>query len=414
MTQTLHAHTFDNGLVLLAEPMNWLESTAFALLTPAGYVRDPDDKLGLANFTCELVQRGAGGMNNRQLVEALDRLGTDRSANVAANHMSFGGSTLAENLFRSLEIFSEMALHPHLPENQVEDARQVCLQELYAAEDDLAQKAILQLRHRHYGAPYGRRVQGDEASIQSFNRSDAAAYFARHFRPNRAILSVAGKFEWDKLKDHVESLFGSWEAGELSEIAEEAPEKGYEHISFDSSQTHICVAYPSVPFSHPDYFQVRGAVGVLSDGMSSRLFTEVRENRGLCYTVYASCHSLRERGSVIAYSGTSTDRAQETLDVLIQELKRLDEGVSNDELNRLKARIKSSLVMQQESCASRCSSMASDWYHLGRVMTMDEVKGIIDGLTCESISRYLKENPPRDFTVVTLGEQELEVHHDVS
>ncbi|MCA9196126.1 MAG: insulinase family protein [Planctomycetales bacterium] len=414
MTQQLHSHQFENGLVLVAEPMDWLESAAFAVLLPAGYTRDPDGKLGLANFACELIQRGSADRDNRQFVEDLDRLGTDRSASVAASHSSFGAATLAENLFPSLQIFTDMILQPHFPEDEVEDARQVCLQELFAAEDELAQRTIQRLRHRHYGSPYGRRVQGDEASIRSFSRTDAVDFFRTHYRPDKAILSVAGKFEWPKLKDHIGSLLSEWQSVEVPDVTEHSPVFGYEHIPFESSQTHIAVAFPSIPYADPNYFQARGAVGVLSDGMSSRLFTEVRENRGLCYTVYASCHSLKQRGSVVAYSSTSTDRAQETLDVLLHELTHLFEGIEQGELDRLKARLKSSVVMQQESCAARCSSLASDWYHLRHMMTMDEIKGIIDGLTCESINHYLANHPPERFTVVTLGEKQLEVGKYVS
>jgi predicted Zn-dependent peptidase len=155
-------------------------------------------------------------------------------------------------------------------------------------------------------------------------------------------------------------------------------------------------------------------VGVLSGGMSSRLFTEVREKRGLCYTVYATHHTLRDRASVLCYAGTSSDRAQETLDVMLAELIRLAEGVEPEELNRLKARIKSALIMQQESSSARSSSIARDWFHLGRVRTLAEVGALVDGLTCQSINAYLAQHPPGDFTIVTLGPAPLEVSLGVS
>ena len=185
-------------------------------------------------------------------------------------------------------------------------------------------------------------------------------------------------------------------------------------MDHDSSQTHIAIAYPSVPYSDPQYYQARGAVGVLSDGMSSRLFDEVREKRGLCYTVHAHCHSFRDRGSVICYSGTTTERAQETLDVLIGEQTRLSEGIRQEELNRLKARIKSALIMQQESSAARSGSIAADWYYLKRVQTLEEIGRIIDDLSCDSINAYLAEHPPADFTIVTLGEKQLEIPLGIS
>jgi predicted Zn-dependent peptidase len=143
--------------------------------------------------------------------------------------------------------------------------------------------------------------------------------------------------------------------------------------------------------------------------MSARLFTEVREKRGLCYSVSASQATLRDRGAVLGYSSTSAERAQETLDVLLGEFVRLAEGVEPHELDRLKARIKSGLIMQQESCASRSSAMARDWYLLDRVRTLDEVAAAVDALSADSINAYLKQNPPGDFTVVTLGQQPLEV-----
>ncbi|MGA2058935.1 MAG: insulinase family protein, partial [Thermoguttaceae bacterium] len=169
------------------------------------------------------------------------------------------------------------------------------------------------------------------------------------------------------------------------------------------------IAYSSIPYRHPDYFQAWGAVGVLSGGMSARLFTEVRERRGLCYSVYATCHTLRHLGAVFCYAGTSADRAQETLNVTLGELVRLAEGIEDHELDRLKARIKSSLVMQQESSSARSSSVAFDWYHLGRARTLDEVEQLIDALSSRGINAYLKEHPPKDFTVVTLGQSQLEM-----
>jgi predicted Zn-dependent peptidase len=148
----------------------------------------------------------------------------------------------------------------------------------------------------------------------------------------------------------------------------------------------------------------------LSGGMSARLFTEVRERRGLCYSVYASYNSLKHRGGVFCYAGTGAERAQETLEVTLGELLRLEQGVEEHELDRLKARIKSSLVMQQESSSGRSSSLAFDWYHLGRARTLEEIEQIIDGLSSSTINAYLKKNPPKDFTVVTLGPKSLECH----
>ena len=220
---------------------------------------------------------------------------------------------------------------------------------------------------------------------------------------------MAGHFEWEQLKDLAGNLLGKWQPGPKSEIVEKAPARKYQHLPYDSNQTQIGIAYSSVPYRHRDYFQAWGAVGVLSGGMSARLFTQIRERRGLCYSVHATHHTLRDRGGVFCYAATSADRAQETLEVTLAELTRLAEGIEEHELDRLKARIKSALIMQQESSSARSSAIARDWYHLGRVRPLDEVEQLIDALTSRSINAYLAEHPPDDFTVVTLGPNELEV-----
>jgi predicted Zn-dependent peptidase len=181
------------------------------------------------------------------------------------------------------------------------------------------------------------------------------------------------------------------------------------HLPHDSNQTQIGVAFPSVPYQHEDYFKAWGAVGVLSDGSSSRLFTEVREKRGLCYAVNASPRSLKQLGSVFCYAGTTSERAQETLDVMLNELVRLGDGIEAFELDRLKARMKSSLIMAQESSIGRSSAIARDWYYLDRARTLDEIGELVDELTPESINGYLAEHRPADFTVVTLGLKPLEI-----
>jgi predicted Zn-dependent peptidase len=228
------------------------------------------------------------------------------------------------------------------------------------------------------------------------------------FGPRDTILSIAGNIDWPRLRDQVERLFGDWTGGNVEPLALRPARGGRLHLKKETAQTQIAVAYPSVPFGHNEYYVAQGAVQVLSGGMGSRLFTEVREKRGLCYSVHASYHTLLDRGAVFCYAGTSAERAQETLDVTMGELVRLRAGIEEHELARLKARIKSALIMQQESSSARSSALARDWYHLGRARTLDEVGRLIDELTAAGISAYLAEHPPRDFTVVTLGPSALE------
>jgi predicted Zn-dependent peptidase len=408
VTQKIHSHQLPSGLTLVAEEMPWLESAAFALLVPAGCAYEPAEKLGLGSLTCEMTQRGAGERDSRQFLADLENLGADTSASVSIAHSSFGGAMPAESLPQVLAMYADLVQRPHLPEDQLEDARLGCLQEVRAVEDDLAQKTMQQLRLRHYASPWGRSSQGTEPTLTSLTMADVRRHFQSRYSPRNAILSVAGKIDWPTLKGNVEKLFSDWKAGAATDIKDTLPPRKYQHFTTESSQTHIGIALDSVSYAHADYFQIRGAVGVLSDGMSSRLFTEVREKRGLVYTVYAMCHSLRDRGAILSYAGTTAERAQETLDVMLAELKGLYDGITADEINRLKGRIKRALIIQQESSPSRSGAIALDWYYLGRVRTMTELSQIIDGLSADSINAYLAAHRPQEFSIVTIGQQALQ------
>jgi predicted Zn-dependent peptidase len=384
------------------------------MLVPAGAVHDPADRSGRASAVCEMATRGAGQRDSRALVEALDNLGVERGESVSDAHISFSGATLARNLLPALAIYADVLRRPRLPADQLEAGRQLLLQELHAVEDEPAQKVMLELRRRHYPLPWGRPSQGDEAGLEAISIDDVRTAHSRLFRPNGAIIGVAGRIDWDAVVAQVERLFGDWQPRDVPEPQEAASGPRLDHLHHESNQTQIGIAYDSVPYRHPDYLQAWGAVGVLSGGMSARLFTEVREKRGLCYSVYASCHTLLDRGAVLCYAGTSAERAQETLDVTLGELVRLADGIEPHELNRLKARIKSALIMQGESSSARSGTIARDWYHLGRARTLEEVGRLVDELSCRSISDYLAAHPPGNFTVTTLGPRPLEVTVGVS
>ncbi|MDY0168413.1 MAG: pitrilysin family protein [Thermoguttaceae bacterium] len=409
MPETISVHTYPNGLVLVAEPMPWLRSAAFSLLVPAGCALEPGDRGGLASLTSEMVERGCGPRDSRQFLLDLDNLGVEWNDSVSAPHTGFGGAAPAESLPSALAIFADMVRRPHLPAREMEAARSLQLQELRAVEDEPARKVMTELRRRQYHEPWGRPAHGDLAGVEAATLDDVQGFFSRHYRPDGAVLGVAGLFEFARLRDTVAELLSDWEPVESPAPVERPEPRPYLHLPYESAQTQIGIAYASVPYRHPDYFQAWGGVGVLSGGMSSRLFTEVREKRGLCYSVSAAIHTLRDRAGVFCYAGTTADRAQETLEVTLGELRRLAEGVKPDELGRLKARIKSSLIMQQESSAARSGAIAADWYHLGHVRNVAELNALVDQLTCASINEYLAANPPGNFTVVTVGPSPLEV-----
>jgi predicted Zn-dependent peptidase len=179
----------------------------------------------------------------------------------------------------------------------------------------------------------------------------------------------------------------------------------------ETQQIQIALAYPAATVSSPDYYRARAAAAILGGYSSARLFTEVREKRGLCYSVYASYEGQLDRAAILCYAGTSVERAQQTLDVMLEEIGRLGrEGVQLDELDTMRAGLKSSLIMAQESSMSRSGALASDWYFLGRVRPIDEIAIELDALTPASVSQYAAAfEKPSGMTILTLGPTTLDL-----
>jgi predicted Zn-dependent peptidase len=412
--QQIQTHAISNGLTLILEPMADVQSAAFSLLVPAGSNYDPPGQAGAASILSDWIMRGAGSRDSRQLTNELDNLGLQRNEGVGNSHISFTGATLAESLPQALRIYADIVQSPHLPVDQFEAARTGVEQSLRAIEDEPRQKVIIELRRRCYESPWGVPSEGTLEGVEKLTPAVVRNHFERCSSPRDAILGIAGKVDVRAMIGLVEDLFGGWKAKPAPNFDSGPRGPARDHIAHNSTQTQIGIAYDSVAYRDPGYYAAWAAVSVLSGGMSSRLFTEVREKRGLCYSVFAMLNSLRDQGRILCYAGTTVERAQETLDVTLAELIRLGKGIAHDELDRCKARAKSSLIMQQESSSARASSIARDWYHLGRVETLDEVREKIDALSVEALLTHLAEHPAKDFTILTLGPRPLEVNLGVS
>ena len=408
-TEPIKCHTLSNGLTILVQPMPWLRTAALSLNLHAGVHVEPEHLGGLSGLVCEMIQRGAGKYSSRDLVAVQDNLGIDRNSGVSTALVSFGAAMPSESLQAAMEIYAEIARNPHLPQNQLDDAKMMAVQELRAIEDEPTHRVMRRLRELHYGEYLGRSIYGTESGINDITEHDIRDFYQTHYHAGGSILSVAGSIETEQVLEWAEAAFGDWKTGSVHELESPKGIAKYEHIESSSSQTHIGFSFQSVPYGHPDYFKMRAGVGVLSDGMSSRLFDRVREQKGLCYTVTASCHSLKKDGGVFGYAGTTPERAQETLDVTLHEIERLLEDIKTSELERWKVRIQSGLIMEQESSASRTASLASDFYQIGRPITTEELEATIESLTLDDIRYYWSANPPSDYRIVTLGPNALTI-----
>lgn len=403
----IRTHSFANGLTAIVQPMPWQRTAAFSLNLEAGVQREDDRFAGLAGLVCEMVQRGAGNHSSRDLVAIQDNLGIDRSSGVSTATVSFGAAMPAESLQQAIALYGEIVRLPHLPGDQLDDARMMCLQELRAMEDEPTHRVMRRLRELQYGEPLGRSIYGTRIGLQSITHKEVRDFYTSHYHAAGGILAVAGNVDPDHVFEWIGAAFADWKTGQRLVWDPPGGNPVCEHIESPSNQTHIALSFDSIPYGHERYFPMRAGIGILSDGMSSRLFDRVREQRGLCYTVSANCHSLKHAGAVFCYAGTTPERAQETLDVTVHEIEHLIDGLESSELERWKVRIQSSLIMEQESSASRASSLASDFYQLGRVMPTEELEAIIEAIDLQQVRQYWSSHPPQQYRFVTLGPKPL-------
>lgn len=395
--------TLSNGLILAVEEQPWNPGVAMQLLLPVGAVTDPEGLEGAANLLEGWLWKGAGGRDARALAEAFDDLGVRRGSAAGLEYTTLGASFLAGQLEKVLALYADVLMRPALPEDALETVRQVALQELASLEDQPPKKMFTALRRAVFASPHGRNPSGSLEGLQAATPEALRADFARRYGARGSILALAGGISLEQAQAAVEATLGLWRGGEVTVPAPVVSQPHTLRLEQHSAQVQIGLIYPDVSIDHPEFYTARLAAQVLSGGMGARLFVEVREKRGLVYSVYASPNGVKGYSYLSAYAGTTPERADETLRVLRAEIERLAQGVSAEELERAKVGLRTILVMQEESARSRVVSMARDLYLLGRVRSLEEIEAAIAAVDPDRINRYLAENPYRDPWTAVLG-----------
>jgi predicted Zn-dependent peptidase len=428
MAENVDKHILKNGMVVLGEPMEAVKSVAFGFMLPAGAAQLPEGCCGASNVISDWIFRGAGSKNSRQLGDALDGLGLHRASSIGSIHLTIGAALEAGNLTHALELYADIILEPSLKEDQFELARQLAIDSVRSLDDEPRQKVVLKLREQFYPHPLGRSPEGDIDELKVLTAQISKQLVKDKFKLSQTIFAVAGKYDFDEICRQMEVLFTTnIKDGETKDDGSPLPrgqacpcegrgtmdarqgKSKYVHIDNDGAQVHIGLMTETVKPTDEDYYNARVGISVLSGGMSSRLFTEVREKRGLCYAIGAQYHCLKEAAGIMCYGGTTPENAQETLDVIIGEFNRLSEGITEDEISRAKIGLKSALILQSESSSSRAGAIGSDYYMLGRVRSLDEIKDKIEQTTVDSVLGFLRKNQFKDFTVVTIGPKKVSI-----
>ncbi len=405
----LDIHKLPNGMVILGERIEHVQSVSFCFLLPAGAALLPDGCSGAGAVISDWLFRGAGNRNSRELIEALDGLGIHRHTSVSAQHLAMNISMEASHLSEALELFADIILRPTLSADQFSFSRQQAVNELLALDDDPREKVMVRLAEQYYPDPYGRPAMGKLPELQALTSKQTADIVRQCFDPSQMIFSVCGNYDFDAVCRQIGELFGQAAKFKPPSITPKHEGQPYLHVPSDGAQVHIGLMTQVPPIGAGCYYELMAAVSILSGSMSSRLFTEVREKRGLCYAVGARYRTLKDHAGISCYAGTTPEKAQETFDVIIEQFNQLQTGITDDEIQRAKVGLKTSLIMQSESTSARSGGIAGDYYLLGRVRSLEEIREKIAALKINDIATTLQKNPFEKFSVVTIGPKKITI-----
>lgn len=393
-------------MALLVEPNPAVQSLALSWLVPGGFAEDPVSRLGRAAMWTEMLQRGTQSLDSRAHADAVDRLGASRHVDNGAYFLRLSSILLGERLHSTLPLLTDMVLHPRFDQDGVEPARDLALQAIASLADDPQERAVLAARERHFRSPLNRSGLGTEAGLTSITHDELVKGWKDSRNPSRAMFCAAGAVDPAELTQQLDELFADWTGESPEPVVEGSPPRGYAHETDATNQMQIVVVYDAPPESSPDSLLEKIVVSVLSGGMSGRLFSEVREKRGLCYSVSAGYRGDRDTGGVVGYVGTKPERAQESLDVLVAELHRILTGegaITREEFERARTGMKSRLVFSGESSAARAAAIGADYFRLGRCRTLAELSSEVDDVTLDRVNDYLARRKLGKMTVQTVG-----------
>jgi predicted Zn-dependent peptidase len=347
---------------------------------------------GASHFLEHLLFKGTEERSARSIAEAVDEVGGDMNAFTTKEYTAFYLRVLSDALDTGLDILSDIMWQPAFRPDEVEAERQVILEEILMHGDEPADLVHEVLADALWpGHPLGRDVLGTEESIEGLARDDIASFHAAHYRPANIVLAAAGDVDPDALVAGIEKRFrGGLGGGPPVRQAPTAAPRPLAVLNRPTEQAHLMVGFPAFDRNDDDRYPLAVIDHVLGGGMSSRLFQEIREERGLAYSVYSYRSLFEGTGALAVYAGTAPTRAQEVLRLIHDELDRmLDSGVSDRELVMTKTHLRGSLALALEDSGARMSRVGRGQLVHGSVPSIDQMQERLDAVSLQDVDRVI-------------------------
>jgi predicted Zn-dependent peptidase len=404
----------DNGVRVVLERMSSLKSVALGVWATVGSRYEEKNEAGLSHFIEHMMFKGTRKRTASQISNEIDALGGEMNAFTTHESTAFYVKVLDQQMVAAFDLLADLFHHSRFSEKEVAKEKQIVLEEIRTVQDD-PEDYIHELHAKDvFGFhPLGRPILGEPRSMLRLNRQTLVQYKEKHYCPEKTIVAVAGNFSFSEIIDYVNTYFGQWKGRgprkkSTVSLGEPWPLQPKERQSLHHKpleQVHVCVGFKGLPVGHPDRYAAHVLSTILGGGVSSRLFQEVREKRGLAYTIYSHLSSFLDGGILTVYAATRPNEVAAVIEQICKETGKLcRREVNEKELERTKTQLKGGLMLGLEGTYGRMNKLAKDELYQGRHVTLQEIVKAIDRISPEQI-RHLSRKllDLKEFVVTALG-----------
>ena len=373
-----------SGLSVVTDRMPHLESASLGVWVGSGSRDENPDEHGISHLLEHMAFKGTKRRTARQIAESIEAVGGDLNASTSVESTAYYARVLKADVPLALDVLSDILSEPAFDPEELRREQNVIVQEIGATEDapdDLVFDRLQEIAFPKQSV--GRSILGTPETVRSFNSTRLRAYLNRNYRAPDMLVAAAGAVEHGRIVAEAEKRFASF-LGPAAPVPQPASFSGGTRVETrDLEQVHIAVALQGLPVSDPELYSLQVFTSVLGGGMSSRLFQEVRENRGLCYAIHAFHMPYADTGLFGLYAGTDETDAPELMRVTIDEIGNATETLNEAEIARAKAQMKAGLLMALESSEARLGQIARQMLAYGRPIPLDEIVAKVDAVTVE-------------------------------
>ena len=381
----------DSGATVVTEEMSEVRSVSVGFWFDVGSRDEPEVLAGTSHFLEHLLFKGTPTRSAKDIADAFDAVGGDVNAFTGKEYTCYYSRVLDTDLPMALEVLSDMITSSSVAGPELESERKVILEEI-AMHEDAPDELVHDLFYRCLwdGHPLGRPVLGFNETIAAVSRDQVVDYWKERYSPKNLVVAAAGHVQHDSLVEDIDRLFASVAPGLKGDRNGKGPDPrlGVNVYKRPTEQAHIVVGTEALARNHPDRHALGVLDTVLGGGMSSRLFQEIREKRGLAYSVYSYRSLFADTGTFAVYAGTTPQNADDVIDIIHAEIQKvLDEGVTEAELERAKGHVKGALVLSSEDPGSRMNRLGRQQLTTGEILSIDELIETFERLEMEDLRR---------------------------